>query len=385
MKIAGSALRSQTFDSKGVLRLGLTPATLRNRATLRRIGLAGQLISYTLGATILLLYVRAGVVPITIPASFVLAGATIIAIFLALSETHVSDRFTDHHLVVPQVAAHSAIQFAFLIAAPQIGYAFLSVLFLIFVTGSLRMTSRQATLAWLLMTAGAAPILMLMNVPISMAVATPIERTAALLCFIATIAQCTFVGLYGNSLRRQLYKSSVELKLAYSRIEELADLDELTGALNRRCIMKLLDDEITAAHRNGTPCSIALIDLDLFKRINDLFGHATGDEVLRSFSIAVFANIRPGDKFGRYGGEEFLLVLPETGEDAALRLLDRLRVSVADLDWTALSPGVSVTISGSVVTLRDDEAADVFLARADRALRAAKRAGRNRIETSEAA
>lgn len=383
MKIARSELPSQTFNSKGGLRHGLTPAKLRNRTALRRRTLAGQLISYTLGAAILLLYVHAGVVPITIPATFVLCGAVLIAGFLVLSETHVSDRFSDHYLVVAQVAVHSGVQLGFLIAAPQIGYAFLSVLFLIFGTGSLRMTSRQATIAWLLMTAGAAPIFMLMNVPISMAVATPMERTAALLCFIATIAQCVFVGLYGNSLRRQLYKKGVELTLAYSRIEELADLDELTGALNRRRIMKSIDDEIAIAQRNGTPCSVALIDLDWFKRINDVFGHPTGDEVLRAFSITVFANIRPNDKFGRYGGEEFVLLLPETTGDAALKLLDRLRMIIAELDLSAMSPGVSLTISGGVATLEEDEAADAFLARADRALYSAKHAGRNRIEVTK--
>ena len=78
--------------------------------------------------------------------------------------------------------------------------------------------------------------------------------------------------------------------------------------------MRMLDDEIARAHRIKTPCSIALIDLDWFKRINDAYGHPTGDEVLRTFAITVFANIRNIDRFGRYGGEEFLLVLPDTPE-----------------------------------------------------------------------
>ena len=76
--------------------------------------------------------------------------------------------------------------------------------------------------------------------------------------------------------------------------------------------MRMLDEEIARAHRTNTPCSIALIDLDWFKRINDAYGHPTGDEVLRTFAITVFANIRNIDRFGRYGGEEFLLVLPDT-------------------------------------------------------------------------
>src|SRR5258707_2893500 len=97
--------------------------------------------------------------------------------------------------------------------------------------------------------------------------------------------------------------------------------------------MRMLDDEITRARRGKTPCSIALIDLDWFKRINDAFGHPTGDEVLRTFAITVFANIRNIDRFGRYGGEEFLLVLTDTAGDGAARLLDPVRPIVGDLDW----------------------------------------------------
>jgi diguanylate cyclase (GGDEF)-like protein len=179
-----------------------------------------------------------------------------------------------------------------------------------------------------------------------------------------------------------LYKRSFELKAAYQRIEELAELDELTGSYNRRCIMRMLDDEIARAHRVNTPCSIALIDLDWFKRINDGYGHPTGDEVLRTFAITVFANIRNIDRFGRYGGEEFLLVLPDTSGDSAAPILDRLRAIISDLDWSAFSPGMQVTISAGVATLRPDENPDSFLARADSALYIAKARGRNRIASA---
>jgi diguanylate cyclase (GGDEF)-like protein len=143
-----------------------------------------------------------------------------------------------------------------------------------------------------------------------------------------------------------------------------------------------LDEEITRAGRSGTPCSIALIDLDWFKRINDTYGHPTGDEVLRTFAITMFANIRSVDRFGRYGGEEFLLVLPDLSEDAAARALDRLRAIIADLDWSAFSPGMKVTLSAGVAVLRPNESPDTFLARADRALYAAKAKGRNRIASA---
>ena len=363
---------------------GVSPRSMKllRRARQRRRTLAIQVASYALGAAALLVYAFAGTISLFVPTTFFLCGTTVIGVFAVISETHVNDRFDDHFLTVFQVGAHVVIQLAFLIAAPQIGYAFLNVLFLIFAVASLRMTSFQAVVAWTLTAAGVAPIFLLTRIPLGMPVATPTERLAALLCFVLTIGQCAFVGLYGESLRKKLYRSGVKLKEAYRRIEELAELDELTGSYNRRCIMRMLGEEITRARRIETRCSIALIDLDWFKRINDAHGHPTGDEVLRTFAITMFANIRTVDRFGRYGGEEFLLILPDTPHDVAARILDRQREIIAELDWSAFSPGMSVTISAGVATLAPGEAPDALLARADSALYAAKARGRNRIASA---
>jgi diguanylate cyclase (GGDEF)-like protein len=360
---------------------GVAPrsATLLRRVRQRRRTLAIQAVSYALGASVLLLYAHAGTISMFVPAAFFLSGVTLIGIFAVLSETQVNDRFEDHFLTVHQVGTHVVIQLGFLLAAPEIGYAFLNVLFLIFAVASLRMTSYQALMAWMLTTASVAPIFILSRIPIGLPVETMLERLAAALCFITTIGQCAFVGLYGESLRKKLYRSGLKLKDAYRRIEELAELDELTGSFNRRCIMRMLDEELARAARSGSPCSIALIDLDWFKRINDAYGHPTGDEVLRTFAITMFANIRSVDRFGRYGGEEFLLVLPDMTVDGAVRALDRLREIIADLDWSAFSSGMRVTISAGVATLRPNETPDTFLARADSALYSAKAKGRNRI------
>jgi diguanylate cyclase (GGDEF)-like protein len=379
MLSAASSLQGQSSGGIVALADGPPLQVIKRHLAHRRQTLALQVASYALGATVLLIYAHAGTIPALIPSAFFLCGAALIGVFAILSETHVNDRFEDHFLAIFQVGGHVVIQLGFLLAAPQIGYAFLNVLFLVFGVAALRMTPRQAAIAWTLTAVAVAQIFLFSQIPIGMAVATTSERLAAGLCFILTIGQCAFVGLYGDAMRKRLHKRGAELSEAYKRIEELAELDELTGSFNRRYIMRMLDDEMARARRLKTPCAIALIDLDWFKRVNDHYGHPTGDEVLRTFAITVFANLRHIDRFGRYGGEEFLLVLPDTPDDEAVRTLNRLRAIIADLDWSAFSPGMQVTISAGVAMLKPDETPDTFLARADSALYIAKARGRNRI------
>lgn len=382
MSSAASLLQGQGSNSATTHVARLPREVLKRRASQRRHMLAVQAVSYSLITSVLLVYCYAGTIPIIIPSAYFLAGVGLVSIFVVLSEAHFNDRFEDHYLTIFQVGSHVALQLAFLLAAPEIGFAFLSVIFLIFGFGALRMTSQQAIITWTLTIIGLAPVFLLTSTPIGLPIATPTERIAAMLSYVLTIGQCAFVGLYGSTMRKMLYDQSFELKAAYKRIEELAELDELTGASNRRSIMRMLDEEIARASRSGSSCSIALIDLDWFKRINDAYGHPTGDEVLRTFAITIFANIRGVDRFGRYGGEEFLLVLPGMGTEHTARALDRIRVIIADLDWSAFSPGMAVTMSAGVATLRPNETSDTFLARADSALYTAKAQGRNRITSA---
>ena len=360
----------------------LTATVLARRAKQRRQIQVAIAASYILDALILLLYARAGTIPATIGPAFASCGLLSVAFYLALSETGFTERFKDHYFVAPQLIISIAIMLAFTYIAPEVGMMFLCTLFVVFSFGSLRSTPQQSAMVWTAMAFGLAALFLLTDKPISMPHGSHLERFATMSVFILTIGRCMFLGMFSSSMRQSLYASGLKLREAYRRIEELAELDELTGSFNRRCIMRMLGEEITRAHRLTAPFSIALIDLDWFKRVNDAYGHPTGDEVLRTFAITMFANIRSIDKFGRYGGEEFLLVLPDTNKDAAARILDRLRAIIADLDWSAFSPGMRVTISAGVAMLRPDESADTFLARADSALYAAKARGRNRIASA---
>ncbi|MCL2589535.1 MAG: diguanylate cyclase [Betaproteobacteria bacterium] len=161
----------------------------------------------------------------------------------------------------------------------------------------------------------------------------------------------------------------------------LATTDSLTGVSNRRHFLHQLDAELARQRRHGGKASILMTDLDFFKRINDEYGHATGDAVLSHFVHIVRQTVRRSDIIGRLGGEEFAVLLPGDGTDGARELAERLRHAFENnstkVDGTAIACTVSIGISD---LLTDDVSADEPLHRADKALYAAKAAGRNRTE-----
>jgi diguanylate cyclase (GGDEF)-like protein len=167
-----------------------------------------------------------------------------------------------------------------------------------------------------------------------------------------------------------------ELTSQSHRLETLVREDPLTGLANRRAILTLLSGMISGARRHGRPLSVAMVDLDHFKRVNDEFGHQAGDAVLVGAVRAMRRRLRQEDQLGRMGGEEFLVLLPDTGMAAARRVADALRRQVA------LAGGpVPVTASLGLATW-EGEAPDELLRRADEALYAAKRSGRNRVHAA---
>ena len=158
--------------------------------------------------------------------------------------------------------------------------------------------------------------------------------------------------------------------------------DDLTGVLNRGTILELLQREIDQVAREATPLSIILADIDEFKRVNDTHGHVIGDAVLRDTAKRLCSPMRPYDAVGRYGGEEFLAVLPGCDLANALRVAERLRTHVAARPVDTPSGGVAISVSLGVAALEKDAAPDIdqLILAADQALYRAKRAGRNRAE-----
>lgn len=184
--------------------------------------------------------------------------------------------------------------------------------------------------------------------------------------------------------RLQAGRRIVDLQSTLYRLRdqfrEQARTDPLTGCLNRRAIMERLAAELARAQRERQPLSVAVLDLDHFKKVNDQYGHAAGDAVLRELTRRLGARLRVSDSFGRIGGEEFLVLWPHANDPQVAA--DRLRVAVAGSPFLVADRELPLTASLGVATTLGYEPAEAVLARADEALYRAKAAGRDRAELS---
>jgi diguanylate cyclase (GGDEF)-like protein len=159
-------------------------------------------------------------------------------------------------------------------------------------------------------------------------------------------------------------------------LTELATTDGLTGLVNHRTFKDRLREEFSRAGRYEIPLSLMMLDVDKFKQFNDAFGHPAGDDVLRRVANILQDTTRDTDLVGRYGGEEFIVLLPYTSRDAALGLAERIRASVEGEEWEKRS----ITMSIGVVTLTPQIAdSAIFVSEADEALYHSKLTGRNRV------
>jgi len=174
-----------------------------------------------------------------------------------------------------------------------------------------------------------------------------------------------------------------ELVAQYRRLETMLHEDPLTGLFNRRYVLTRLAGLISGARRHGRPLSVAMIDIDHFKRVNDAHGHNVGDAALVATTIALRDRMRAEDELGRLGGEEFLALLPDAGTDAAGVVAEGLRASVESVRTRIEGIELAVTVSVGWATWNGEEDADALVKRADGALFVAKRAGRNAVHGAE--
>jgi diguanylate cyclase (GGDEF)-like protein len=184
-------------------------------------------------------------------------------------------------------------------------------------------------------------------------------------------------------MRQRLSAQKAELGVALARIQALASRDALTGLLNRRAMLEQLERHSSMQARDGAPMCLCLFDLDHFKRVNDKLGHAMGDQVLKAFASVAQAEVRSGDIFSRWGGEEFLLLMPDTGIDVAWHCVERIRHALSATRCDLIPPGLRVTFSAGLAACQASDAVEAAIDRADKAMYKAKAAGRNRTERAD--
>jgi len=184
--------------------------------------------------------------------------------------------------------------------------------------------------------------------------------------------------------KQKLERKEIELLSVLAQAHEVSHTDALTFLPNRRQIMVDLQNAVTFSNRYGTPLTISMLDIDRFKNINDTYGHTVGDEVLRSLTGKLRQDIRHPDTMGRYGGEEFLIVLPHSTMKSAIEQAQRLCEQARALAITVGDQTISVTISLGIAQYKiEKEDWQAFLSRADRALYQAKNNGRDQWAIDE--
>jgi diguanylate cyclase (GGDEF)-like protein len=287
-------------------------------------------------------------------------------------------RFADPSLTVPQMLA--ALVFcatAYALAGAGRG-AVLPTPIVVMIFGMYSLDSKLVRrLGWFAITAFG--ITMAAMATLAPAVYDPLIEACHFFVFAAMLSAVTLLADRLSRLRQRLRTQKAELTQALARIQDLATRDELTGLVNRRYMQDMLKLEHQRCVRSGHPFCVAMIDLDHFKRINDSHGHAAGDAVLRGFAVEAQQAIRVSDVLGRWGGEEFLLLMTDTRGPLGRLGLERLRERVGSLRIRFGELTLQVSFSGGLAEHRAGESLADTIARADQAVYAAKAAGRNKV------
>jgi diguanylate cyclase (GGDEF)-like protein len=192
-------------------------------------------------------------------------------------------------------------------------------------------------------------------------------------------AQVAMAIVKAQSLEAEKQRAE-ELKQINTTIQQQAITDDLTGLYNRRGLVEFGRREVERALRFSRPLSAIMLDIDRFKLVNDRYGHPLGDIVLRQLSECCRGNVRTIDIVGRYGGEEFFILLPEADLSQAVQVAERLRQLLAELDVQSPQGEIRITVSAGVATLTPEvHTLEALIAQTDRELYRAKNAGRNRV------
>lgn len=324
-----------------------------------------------------------------LPAKHLVAWLGVLAItqsfFYIAMRSGWSARFKDPALTVVQILTGVLFaDWAFLIAGPGRATALLALL-IVLIFGAFLVHWKKVVMltCFALLSFGASLAALQWLRWLHPGTATRADLYQDVLYFATLVVMLPMTGVLAaqlSHLRSTLRTQRSALATALADVQRLAEFDALTGLANRRRADEYLTMQRAQSQRNGSGFAVVLIDLDNFKRINDTLGHDAGDKTLRAFADLTRPLMRTADLMARWGGEEFLVVMPDTSKDAASkvasRLLERARALPAN-------NGEPLSFSAGIACWRPDESIANTVARADQRMYAAKHAGRNRIHTSD--
>ena len=335
---------------------------------------------YLIDAALLSGFCRLRLASWFVPALFVFTGCSIAGGFALAAARGKKTRLKETSAVLVQTVVALLLTLGVGWSNPGIAILMLLTVVVILPTAALRLSPRQLLVLALLAALGCVAVVCRHRGELALPVGSLLGQVLTGAFFLWTLIKGTGVNLAGMAMRLALDDSHRKLSSALARVEELADTDELTGLANRRRILEFLEKVREQQSNPGQSFAVAMLDVDYFKCINDTYGHALGDEVLRTIGNLLQNTKRSSDAAGRIGGEEFLLVLPgSTTLGEANALAERLRVAVERYDWSKLQPELHVTASIGLTVAEAGEAPEQVLRRADEGLYAAKRSGRNRV------
>lgn len=358
------------------------PVRADQRLRLRRLGMSFA--SYLATFSLVLFCWYQGMLPGEVVAQFAVFALVLNAAFLVLIRSGINLRFRDPSMTSAQMVLSllPALWVMFFLEAGQARAAFLMIAMVPPLYGILGLSRRQFLVVslWFFTLYGLLYLSLRAYKPEVLTGALDLIQTAA---FVLVMAQIAIIGGFISSLRQKLRERNQDLREAMARIQELVDVDALTGVYNRRRLFEVISEESNRYSRSPGSFSLCLLDVDYFKDVNDTYGHQAGDTILRGIAQCVSKGLREIDCFGRYGGEEFLLVLPQTPMEGARIKAERVRRCIESLRFDDIKPDMRVTVSIGVAEFQCGENTDDTLARADHALYEAKHRGRNQVVVSE--
>lgn len=306
----------------------------------------------------------------------VLMGATV-ALFYLVFRTGLNEQFADPTLSVQQsIAAQTLIAGAYGVVGPvHGGILVLFPMVMFFAMFHVHPRYGRLVAAYTVALVGAIMWWRCLTQP---AYYQPAIELIWFVLLAVSMFAVTQIAAQSSVMRARLKAHKGALEQALAHIQQMATHDDLTGLANRRHVMDLLAGHAERHARGGPAFYVAIADLDHFKHINDTHGHAVGDEALRTFAVVASAQLRTTDVIGRWGGEEFLLLLPESQPGDPTVGIERLRDALTRTPASSHVPELRVRFSAGLSRYRPGEAVADTIERADRALYSAKGAGRNR-------